>query len=177
MAGKLKMTGKLLLLAALTLALAACSAKAGKPYELEAGGFKFTLTGDFAPLTEPSPDTAATLTEQAAHGAPEWKGLEVKGEIKPLIAEVELQLKKAGYYRMQPQGDPTMSASIFGGGELVVSCAYQRTADKSGFIIPYWDFRKADFSMMGRKKDQKFVDYFKAHPVGMMVIPVKNAEN
>ncbi len=139
---------------------------------LNQGSFKLTLHGRLSPLDGPNPDTQPTLVSMAVKGAEHWQGWKVDGPVDPLIAEIELAMKEGGYTRMQPPGTPRLVDAGLPGDELALSLAYGRRSDSSGFIIPFWDFRKADFDELEKKKGKDFAEYFQRNPVGFMIIPI-----
>lgn len=166
-----------LILATLLLAMVSLGACRQKP--LPAAKMKFsasqitlTVHGKLSRLSAPNPDTQPTLTSEAVKGSEHWQGFAVDGKLEPLIIEIETQMKEVGYMRMQPQGTPTMLPGSLKAGELATSLAYGRTLDKTGFIMPFWDFSKADMARLEKEKGKDYAAFFQQHPRGFMVIPI-----
>ncbi|MCC7479741.1 hypothetical protein IT575_14970 [bacterium] len=166
--------GLVRLIAAALLILPACAGRAlpEKVVSLNSGALKISLHGRFETLSGPNPDTQPTLVSMAAKGAEHWQGWRLESEIEPLIAEIELAMKQAGYSRMQPPGTPALTDAGLDGAEKVLSLAYGRRSDSSGFIIPMWDFSGADWAALRAKKGEQFTTYFEENPVGLMIIPI-----
>ena len=163
----------LALLLAVAFVIASCqNAPQETVVSLNQGSFKLTLHGKLSPLDGPNPDTQPTLVSMAVKGAEHWQGWKLDGTFEPLIAEIETAMKQAGYTRMQPPGTPRLMDAGFDGEELALSMAYGRRSDSTGFIIPCWDFRQADYAALEKKKGRDFAEYFQRNPVGFMIIPI-----